>query len=123
MKEKAEELFHKAWTKGWDTKFGGLYFALSSIEDLIDSDKNYWVMAEAISAASLLAVQTKNNQYWKAYDLLFNYCWKYLIDHQHRGWYQLLNNENKMYSDEKSPVPKTDYHPVAACYQTIRVLT
>lgn len=119
MLETAEELFRKGWDLGWDTEHGGIYFALSPEKDVIDADKNYWVMAEAIAAASLLAAKTGNGSYWEYYDRLFEYSSKHLIDHAHGGWYQLLSRENERYSDEKSPPPKTDYHPVAACYQSI----
>ncbi|MEE3895535.1 AGE family epimerase/isomerase [Priestia megaterium] len=122
MTERAKDLFDKGWNRGWDAKYGGLYFALSPQEEVIDRDKNYWVMAEAISAASLLGVKTADSGYWKAYDALFSYCQKHFIDHTHGGWYQLLNQQNERYSSKKSPAPKADYHPVAACYQTLIAL-
>ncbi|MFS0902456.1 AGE family epimerase/isomerase [Priestia aryabhattai] len=122
MTERAKYLFDKGWNRGWDAEYGGLYFALSPQEEVIDRDKNYWVMAEAISAASLLGVKTGDSGYWKAYDALFSYCQKHFIDHTYGGWYQLLNQQNERYSSKKSPAPKTDYHPVAACYQTLIAL-
>ncbi|WP_081415814.1 AGE family epimerase/isomerase [Peribacillus kribbensis] len=81
--------------------------------------KNYWVQDEVISAASLLAAKTQEPFYWECYDEMFAYCNKYFIDHTYDGWYQLLDRQNQPYSQKKSPPPKTDYHPVAACYQTI----
>ncbi|MBY0065080.1 MULTISPECIES: AGE family epimerase/isomerase [Priestia] len=122
MTERAKYLFDKGWNRGWDAKYGGIYFALSPQEEVIDPDKNYWVMAEAISAASLLGVKTGDSGYWRAYDVLFSYCQKHFIDHTYGGWYQLLNQQNERHSSKKSPAPKADYHPVAACYQTLIAL-
>ncbi|WP_342389184.1 AGE family epimerase/isomerase [Salinicoccus bachuensis] len=119
MLERSEALFHKGWDLGLDQEYGGIFFALSPERKVIDDDKNYWVMAEAISAASLLAAKTDNAFYWDAYDQLFQYSSEHLMDHAHGGWYKLLNRENQPYSDVKTSPPKTDYHPVAAYYQSI----
>lgn len=106
MTERAKYLFDKGWNRGWDAKYGGLYFALSPQEEVIDPDKNYWVMAEAISAASLLGVKTGDSGYWKAYDALFSYSQKHFIDHTYGGWYQLLNQQNERYSSKKARLLK-----------------
>ena len=39
MTERAKYLFDKGWNRGWDAKYGGLYFALSPQEEVIDPDK------------------------------------------------------------------------------------
>ncbi|WP_245831026.1 AGE family epimerase/isomerase [Sediminibacillus massiliensis] len=123
MLETAEDLFSKGWSRGHDLEYGGIYFALSPEEDLIDRDKNYWVMAEAIAAAALLADKTGKGEYWGIYDELFAYCFDKFIDRKHGGWYKMLNRTNERKNKEKSTAPKTDYHPVATCYQVIRVIS
>ncbi|MGD6896717.1 AGE family epimerase/isomerase [Bacillus infantis] len=122
MTETAEELFQKAWKKGWDPEYAGIYFSLSPELDVIDADKNYWVISEAIAASALLARKTGSPVYWDYYDQLFAYSSDHLMDHEHGGWYKLLSRENKKDSQVKSSPPKTDYHPVAACYQSILAL-
>ncbi|CAM5360251.1 Sulfoquinovose isomerase [Streptomyces afghaniensis] len=122
MQETAEKLFAKGWEQGWDVKYGGIYFALSPSLEVIDTDKNYWVMSEAIAAAALLAAKTKNQKYWDYYNQLFTYSAQYFMDHEHGGWYTLLNRENVKYSNVKTTPPKTDYHPITACYQSILAL-
>lgn len=117
MLEKAEDLYERAWELAWDKEYGGLFFAVSPELAVIDRDKNYWVMSEAIAASALLAAKTENQAYWEKYQLLFSYSADNLMDHEHGGWYKLLDRENEKYSQEKSSPPKTDYHPVAACYQ------
>jgi mannose/cellobiose epimerase-like protein (N-acyl-D-glucosamine 2-epimerase family) len=122
MLETAKRLFEKGWSKGIDETYGGLFFALSPEEDVIDEDKNYWVIAEAISAASLLGAKTGISAYWANYDRLFAYASSHFIDHHYGGWYTLLDRSNKAYSNQKTAAPKADYHPIAACYQTILAL-
>ncbi len=73
MLETAEELFRKGWEKGWDAKYGDIYFALSPEMKVIDKDKNYWVMAEEIAESSLLAAKTGNHEYWDYYNQLVTY--------------------------------------------------
>lgn len=122
MKERAEALFQKGWNLGFDKEYGGIYFALSPERDVIDTDKNYWVISEAIAAAALLAERTGKTDYLEFYNQLFKYSSDYFIDYKYGGWYQLLDRANERYSHLKSPPPKTDYHPVAACYQSIIAL-
>ncbi|WP_370296201.1 AGE family epimerase/isomerase [Rossellomorea marisflavi] len=122
MLEKAEDIYERAWELAWDKEYGGLFFAVSPELAVIDRDKNYWVMSEAIAASALLAAKTENQAYWEKYQLLFSYSADNLMDHEHGGWYKLLDRENEKYSQEKSSPPKTDYHLVAACYQAIIAL-
>lgn len=123
MLEKAEELFRKGWEKGWDPEYGGIHFALSPDEELIDDDRNYWVLAEAIAAAALLLKKTEEEHYGEKYDQLFAYSADKFIDQKHGAWFKLLNRQGGLYSKEKSTAPKTDYHPVATCYQAIRAFS
>ncbi|MGG3964303.1 AGE family epimerase/isomerase [Heyndrickxia faecalis] len=121
--ETAEELYGKAWEKGADETFGGIFFALSPQGEVIDTDKNYWVISEAIAASALLAAKTGKSIYSERYNQLFSYASNYLIDHQYGGWYKLLNRKNERLPGPKSAPPKTDYHPVAACYQALQAFS
>jgi mannose/cellobiose epimerase-like protein (N-acyl-D-glucosamine 2-epimerase family) len=123
MLETAENLYRNGWGYGHDAEHGGIYYSLSPEREVIDTDKNYWVISEAISAAALLGVKTGHDPYWDHYRQLFTYASEYFIDHIHGGWYTLLNEQNERYEGEKSVAPKADYHPAAACYQTILALS
>lgn len=117
---KAEVLFQDTWNKAWDEKYGGLIYALTPQFEMMDDDKHYWVQAEAIAAAAMLAARTGNETYWKCYKQIFQYCHDHFIDHQFGGWFALLSRQNEKYSDVKSPVTKADYHPISACYLALR---
>lgn len=123
MLETAEDLYRNGWGYGHDAEHGGIYYALSPDREVIDTDKNYWVISEAISAAALLGAKTGHDPYWDHYRELCTYASTHFIDHVHGGWYTLLNAQNERYEGEKSVAPKADYHPVAACYQALLALS
>ncbi|TFJ94617.1 AGE family epimerase/isomerase [Lentibacillus salicampi] len=109
----AKSLFQYAIRLGLDRKNGGIYFSMAPDGRIIDSDKYYWVMAEALGASALFAVYDRHELY--LYNDLFAYSWTHFADQQRGGWYQLLNRFNHRYSNIKSPPPKTDYHPITNC--------
>jgi mannose/cellobiose epimerase-like protein (N-acyl-D-glucosamine 2-epimerase family) len=87
-----------------------------------DDDKYFWVQAETLAAAALLAARTGEAAYWSRYDLLWAYCWEHFVDHRHGAWYRILTRDNRKYSDEKSPAGKVDYHTMGACWEVLNVL-
>jgi len=118
----AQFLFDTAVSQAWDTQHGGLVYGLSPNKTICDSDKYFWVQAESIAAAALLAKYTGNTKYWDWYDRLWEYAWTHMVDHQHGAWYRILSAGNQKYNDEKSPAGKTDYHTMGACYEVLNTL-
>jgi len=118
----AQSLFDTAVSRAWDHEHGGLCYGFAPDGSICDDDKYFWVQAESLAAAALLADATGKTQYWDWYDRLWDYSWQYMIDHQYGGWYRILTADNRKYSDEKSPAGKTDYHTMGACYEVLNVL-
>ncbi|TWI52804.1 mannose/cellobiose epimerase-like protein (N-acyl-D-glucosamine 2-epimerase family) [Pseudomonas duriflava] len=119
---RAAELFDAAWQNAWDIEHGGLYYGFAPDGSPCDPDKYFWVQAEALAAAALLAARTGEERYWKHYDQLWQYSWEFFIDHEYGAWWRLLDRRNRKYSDEKSPAGKVDYHTMGACYEVLNVL-
>ncbi len=119
---RALELFDAALAKAWDTECGGIYYGFGPDGTICDSDKYFWVQAESFAAAALLAERTGLKKYWDWYDRIWQYSWRYFVDHDHGAWYRILTRDNHKYSDEKSPAGKTDYHTMGACYETLNVI-
>jgi mannose/cellobiose epimerase-like protein (N-acyl-D-glucosamine 2-epimerase family) len=93
-----------------------------------DEDKYFWVQAESLAAAALLAGrmseqgdETAARRYWNEYERLWAYSWAHLVDHKYGAWYRILTRDNRQYSDEKSPAGKVDYHTMGACYEVLNV--
>jgi len=113
-------LFNTALSRAWDNQHGGICYGVAPDGTVCDADKYFWVQAESLAAAALIAQATGEAQYWGWYDRLWEYAWQHMIDHQHGAWYRILTVDNQKYSDEKSPAGKTDYHTMGACYEVLR---
>ena len=119
---RAQQLFDVAVQKSWQPQGGGMIYTFAPDGSLLDRDRYYWVIAETLAASALLARKTGEARYWAWYDRLWQYADQQLIDHQHGGWFRVLDAQNQKQSDYKSPPAKTDYHPLAACYETLVAL-
>jgi mannose/cellobiose epimerase-like protein (N-acyl-D-glucosamine 2-epimerase family) len=119
---RARELFDAAMRHAWDATHGGLVYGFAPGGAVCDADKYFWVQAESLAAAALLALRTGDATYWSWYDRIWDYSWRHMVDHTHGAWYRILTPDNRAYSDEKSPAGKTDYHTMGACYDVLRGL-
>ena len=118
----ARNLFDTAFAQAWDNDYGGLCYGFAPDGTICDDDKYFWVQAESLAAAALLAERSGAAQYWDDYQRLWEYSWRHLVDHLHGAWYRILDRRNRKYSDEKSPAGKTDYHTMGACYEVLALL-
>ena len=125
---RARQLFAAGTEHAWDSTHGGLYYGIANDDKdpskfvVCDADKYFWVQAESIAAAALLALRTGEGGYWDWYDRLWSYSWRHFVDHVNGAWYRILAVDNRKYSDEKSPAGKTDYHTMGACYEVMSAL-
>ncbi|MGH1482636.1 MAG: AGE family epimerase/isomerase [Geminicoccales bacterium] len=122
MIERAKKLFAVAVDKAWDQDEGGFHYTFSPDGKVLDTDRYYWVMSEAIAAAALLGAETGDPAYWRWYDDFWAYSDRCLIDHNYGGWFRVLDIKGKTYDDLKSPPAKTDYHPLSACYTALQAI-
>jgi mannose/cellobiose epimerase-like protein (N-acyl-D-glucosamine 2-epimerase family) len=118
----ARHLFDTAVARAWDGEHGGLCYGFAPDGSICDDDKYFWVQAESLAAAALLAQRTGESEYRDWYDRLWRYSWSHFVDHEHGAWYRILTRDNSKYSDEKSPAGKTDYHTMGACYEVLNAL-
>ena len=119
---RAVELFDAAVKHAWDERHGGLVYGFGPDGAVCDSDKYFWVQAESLAAAALLADRTGEPRYWDWYDRLWAYSWEHFVDHKHGAWYRILGGANEKLTDQKSPAGKTDYHTMGACYEVLNVV-
>ena len=138
----ARHLFDTALACSWDSERGGMYYGFapesrrqpgmqgapiggdlpSERMFVCDDDKYFWVQAESLAAAALLAARFDEPKYWDWYEHLWSYAWAHMVDHAHGAWYRILDADNRKYSDEKSPAGKTDYHTMGAAYEVMNLL-
>lgn len=120
MLARAKALFDTALDRAWDPQYGGICYGFDPQGQICDGDKYFWVQAESLAAAALLAYSSGETRYWDWYQRLWEYAWKHLVDHQYGAWYRILDRQNRRYDDKKSPAGKTDYHTMGACYEILR---
>jgi mannose/cellobiose epimerase-like protein (N-acyl-D-glucosamine 2-epimerase family) len=119
---RALDLFDAALAHAWDAQFGGICYGFAPDGSICDGDKYFWVQAESLAAAALLARRSGAPKYWDWYEQIWRYSWTHFVDHEYGAWYRILSRDNRKYSDEKSPAGKTDYHTMGACYEILNVL-
>ena len=118
----ARHLFDTALARAWDDERGGIFYGFAPDGSICDDDKYFWVQAESLAAAAVLAERTGDDAYWEWYERIWNYAWTYFVDHEYGAWYRILRRDNSKYSDEKSPAGKVDYHTMGACYEVLGLL-
>tara|TARA_B110000967_G_scaffold208649_1_gene261571 strand:- start:1106 stop:2296 length:1191 start_codon:yes stop_codon:yes gene_type:complete len=119
---RAKELFDDSIEMGWDEKEGGFFYGFAPNGDVCDNDKYFWVQAESLAAAAVLAHRTSDEYYWSWYERIWKYSWRHMIDHQYGAWYRVLDRDNNKYNNLKSPAGKTDYHTMGACYEILKTI-
>ena len=119
---RAQELFDDAVEMGWDEKSEGLFYGFAPNGDISDKDKYFWVQAESLAAAAVLANRTGDDYYWEWYDRIWSFSWEHMIDHKYGAWFRILDSNNNKYDDLKSPAGKTDYHTMGACYEILKII-
>lgn len=122
MLARARTLFDIALEKSWDDHRSGMHYTFAPDGRILDKDRYYWVLAETLAAAALLALRTEDDRYWVWYNKVWAFSDQHFVDHEYGGWYRILNADNQKYDDLKSPAAKTDYHPVAACYEILEAM-
>ncbi len=118
----AQHLFDTALARAWDPDHGGICYGFAPDGSLCDTDKYFWVHAESLATAALLALRTGEARYWDWYHRIWAYSWEHLVDHRYGAWYRILDRQNRKYDDAKSPAGKTDYHTMGASYEVMRAL-
>jgi mannose/cellobiose epimerase-like protein (N-acyl-D-glucosamine 2-epimerase family) len=121
----AQRFFNTAIQRAWDDVHGGLHYGFGPEAEnfaICDADKYFWVQAESLAAAALLAHRIGEARHWVDYERLWAYSWAHFVDHEHGAWYRILSPDNRKLTDEKSPAGKTDYHTMGACWDVLKVL-
>jgi mannose/cellobiose epimerase-like protein (N-acyl-D-glucosamine 2-epimerase family) len=121
--ERATFLFDLTASVAWDDTHGGWYYGFAPDLSICDDEKYFWVQAETFACAALLADATGEDKYWQWYNKTWEYAWQHMVDHTYGAWFRILSRDNQKLEDTKSPIGKTDYHTMGACYDVLDVLT
>ena len=115
----AKTLFDKAIQTGWDNEFGGLVYGVAPDDSFCTTDKHFWVQSESFAAAWRLYLATGDATYLEHYRRIWRWSWDHMIDHEHGAWFRVRNRDGSAKDNKKSPLGKTDYHTMGACWDVL----
>ncbi len=116
---RAQTLFDRALAVAWDTQNQGIAYGFDLNHQVCDGEKYFWVQAESLAAAGYLYAYTQKPQYLQWYNTIWQYSWEHMVDHQYGAWFRILSPNNAKIDNQKSPIGKTDYHTMGACYDVL----
>lgn len=118
---KAQSLYSKAMKTGWDEKFGGIVYGVAPNGEYCADEKYFWVQAEAFATAWRLYKATDDIKYLLDYRRIWQWSWDHLVDHAHGAWFRVRDRDGSPIDNKKSPLGKTDYHTMGACWDVLSV--
>ena len=115
---------------GWDDEVGGLYDGGYYLDPdapplLINSGKTWWAQAEMLNTMLLMARHFPNDEhaYYDRFETMWVYIQRYLIDHEHGGWYGGgLDQEPDYKTAPKGSIWKASYHDGRALMNVVHLL-
>lgn len=116
---KARQLYEQAMLTGWDSEHGGLVYGVAPDGRFCAAEKYFWVQSEAFAAAWRLYRLTGEESFLHDYRRIWQWSWEHLIDHVHGAWFRVRNRDGSAIDDRKSPLGKTDYHTMGACWDVL----
>jgi len=126
----AKKMIDHALNYGWDHEVGGFYdegyyFMGEEKPEIIKDSKNWWAQAEGMNALLVMSTYFPEDPmgYYNKFLKQWKYNNKYLIDHEHGGWYAGgLDKQPHMKTGDKGNIWKANYHQFRAMAHTIHVL-
>lgn len=119
---KAKYLYDQAFKSGWDETYGGLYYGVAPDGKICAKEKYFWVQSESFAAAWRLYDVTGDEKYRDNYNRIWAWSWAHMIDHKFGAWFRVRNRDGSPLDNKKSPLGKTDYHTMGACWDVLSVM-
>jgi mannose/cellobiose epimerase-like protein (N-acyl-D-glucosamine 2-epimerase family) len=116
---RAKELYDQAMKMGWDEEFGGIVYGVAPDGNVCVSEKHFWVQAESFAAAWRLYKATNDETYLDDYRRIWRWSWTHMVDHKYGAWFRVRNRDGSAIDNKKSPLGKTDYHTIGACWDVL----
>jgi len=127
----AKKLVDHSIENGFDSERGGIfdrgyYMPDDSNITIIKNTKEWWAQAEALNSFLLMSKLFPNdrNNYRQKFYLQWDYIKKYLIDHEHGGWFWGgIDIEHEIKKSNKASVWKVNYHTSRALINCLKMLS
>lgn len=110
-----------ACEKGWDEQYGGLFAFVDTHgdrppgDDVVSfgdrwDDKLWWVQCESLYALALTACCSDDRFYWKRFEQLHDFTFRYLPDTEYGEWYMSVDRQGKPQKTAKGTVFRSAFH-------------
>ena len=120
---KAKSLYDEAMATGWDNEHGGIIYGVAPNGDICSAEKHFWVQSESFATAWRLYRATGDETYRDDYNRIWQWSWTHMIDHEYGAWFRVRNQDGSKIDNKKSPLGKTDYHTMGACWDVLSVMS
>ena len=120
---KAKSLYDEAMATGWDNEHGGIIYGVAPNGDICSAEKHFWVQSESFATAWRLYRATGGETYRDDYNRIWQWSWTHMIDHEYGAWFRVRNQDGSKIDNKKSPLGKTDYHTMGACWDVLSVMS
>ena len=126
----AKKMVDHALRYGWDKEHGGIYDGGCYLRgehraSIVRNTKEWWSQVEALNSFLMMSDLFPQDEldYYGKFCIQWNYCKKYLVDHEHGGWYWggVDIVPNNKYSP-KATIWKCNYHTSRALINCINRL-
>jgi cellobiose epimerase len=114
------EIAHKMLQEGIDHVHGGVFYQGKNGQ-VIDTDKHWWVQAEAIVGLYDAWQKTAKDEFLYAAHEIWSYAKDKLIDRKYGEWFFRITREGHAYQNEDKVGPwKCPYHTARACMEILQ---
>jgi mannobiose 2-epimerase len=115
---------------GWDPETGatydaGYYFGGNDEMTILNKHSQFWVSTESFNTMLIMSELYPDDtmDYYDKFALTWDYCKKYLIDHERGGWYIVgLNEDPEAVNSDKGGIWKGNYHSARSLINCIKIL-
>jgi mannobiose 2-epimerase len=115
--------------QGWDPETGatydsGYYFE-ENVMTILNNHTFFWVSTESFNTMLIMSGLYPDDpmDYYDKFTITWEYCKKYLIDHENGGWYNTgLNEDPESIHGDKGGIWKGNYHSARSLINCIKIL-
>ena len=126
----AKKMTDHTLQNGWDPVLGACYeaayyFGNTEEISILEDFTQWWAATESFHTMLLMSELYPDDpmNYYDKFTLTWDYCKKYLIDHERGGWYRTGLNEHPWEKDgDKGSIWKGNYHSTRALINCIHIL-
>ncbi len=114
LRQKALKILEDSFEKGWDTRFGGIFYFLDSEGhqpyNLEWDMKLWWPHNEALFALLLAYKTTGNEKYAEWHDKVHDWSMSHFLDDEYGEWYGYLHRDGSLSHSLKGSIWKGPFH-------------